>query len=126
MSKNDPQPTKHTDDLEEVKVKPRAHRGAVVSVRLDSAEAQLLAATAERLGMSVSEFARSALRSAIASHWRLRVWSDSQLIVGAPPETGGKFGRLLWPEGVEAVGHGRVIWHIAGGRQVRSEGAGVS
>ena len=96
MNEHELQPTENADDLEEVPVKRGANRGAVVSVRLNSAEAQDLADAAGRAGMSISQFARTAIRSAIHTQWQLRVWS-SRSIVRVSQATGGSFGRLFWP-----------------------------
>jgi hypothetical protein len=94
MSTHDPQPTEAPEDLEEVEVRPRKQRGAVISVRLDATEAQLLADAAQRAGMSVSEFGRNALRKAITSQWRIRVWSAHRAwLMVVPQETGGDYTR---------------------------------
>jgi hypothetical protein len=92
----DPQRAKthNEEDLEAVDVRTRASRGIVVSVRLSSSEAQDVAAAAEKAGLSVSEFARRALRSAVSTPWSVRVWNGRRtaVVVGNPPETGGEYG----------------------------------
>ena len=83
------------DDYEEVEVRPRQNRGAVISVRLGSDDAQRLALMAERTGLSVSELARRAIRQAIHTPWRLFGFGSSVgsvVIVGSIQYTGGDFG----------------------------------
>lgn len=81
------------EELEVVELKPRSSRGAVISVRLTSEEAQRLAQRAEKSRLSLSEFARRILRRATASTWRLMVWDgQAPLAVGLPPQTGGDYG----------------------------------
>lgn len=83
------------DDLEPVEVQPRKDRGAVISVRLTSDEAQRLAEAAERRGVSVSEFARTALRSSMHTPWQLAVVAVSAAPganLALPTITGGGYG----------------------------------
>jgi len=83
-------------DLEPVEIRPRARRGAVVSVRLTSEEAQKLARTAERSGLSLSELARRMLTKSVGTSWRVMVYgptvAPNAVLVGGPPTTGGGYG----------------------------------
>ena len=86
------------DDYEEVEVRPRKNRGAVVSVRLNSEDAQRLAAMAERTDLSVSELARRMIRQAIYTPWRLFGFGStvgSVVIVGSIQYTGADYGPHL-------------------------------
>jgi mobilization protein NikA len=90
-SKNKPK----TNDLERVEVKPRASRGAVISVRLTSDEAQSVATSAEKASLSVAEFARRAIQRSLRTGWRLMVWNGTgPVVLGVPPQTGGDYARL--------------------------------
>jgi hypothetical protein len=101
----DGEPVGRATDLERVEVKPRASRGAVVSVRLTSEEAQAVASRAEKTGVSVSEYARRTLRRSLATGWRLMVWDGTgPLVVGLPPQTGGEYGRFSGITSGEAAG----------------------
>ena len=93
-------PAKRIDanDLEEVAIEPRSARGAVLSIRLSSAEAQELARQAEHSGVSLSEYARNVLRKARRSEWRLwgfGIAAAPPIVVGFAPSTGGEYGRQL-------------------------------
>jgi hypothetical protein len=86
--------TKHAEDLEEVEVRPRQNRGAVISVRLTADEAQRLAEAASRTGLSVSELARRTIRQAIYTPWRLAGFGSASapvVIVGMLQFTGGDY-----------------------------------
>jgi Ribbon-helix-helix protein, copG family len=88
--------TDNPADLEPEPVRPRASRGVVVSVRLNSAEATAVAERAARAGLSVSQFTRRALEQATATPWRLMVWNaQTPQIIAQPPETGGDYSRQL-------------------------------
>lgn len=88
--------TTNPDDLEEVDVRPRKNRGAVISVRLTPDEAQRLAKMASRTGLSVSELARRSLRDTIYTPWRLVGFgfpSAPAVLVGIATFSGGEFGQ---------------------------------
>jgi hypothetical protein len=81
-----------SDELEAVEVKPRTNRGAVVSVRLASDEAQKVARRAEKAGLSLSEFARRLLRRSITTSWKIMVWdAQAPVVFRTPPQTGGDY-----------------------------------
>jgi hypothetical protein len=104
-------PTEHPEDLEEVDVRPRQSRGAVISVRLTSDEAQRLAEMASRSGLSVSELARRTLRHAIHTPWRLTGIGSAVapvVIVGMIQYTGGDYG------GREVVVDATDQWSLCG------------
>lgn len=93
--------TRKSEDLgERVELKSRENRGAVVSVRLTPSEAQRVAARAKREGISVSEYARQTLLRSLLAPWQLKISNGhGPLIVGAPPHTGGDYGRRSeWAE----------------------------
>lgn len=100
------EPTTDPDDLEEVEVRPRSTRGAVVSVRLTPIEASALSAMATRAGTSVSELTRGILRDAISTQWHVHVWGNQGPVVYHQP-TGGEFATIF---GERAATHGRVVW----------------
>ncbi|MGO9976028.1 MAG: ribbon-helix-helix protein, CopG family [Solirubrobacteraceae bacterium] len=88
------------DDFEEVEVRPRQNRGAVISVRLSSDDAQRFAEMAEHTGLSVSELARRTIRQAIHTPWRLFGFGSTVgavVIVGSIQYTGGDYGPRLEP-----------------------------
>lgn len=90
--------TNNPDDLEEVDVRPRQSRGVVISVRVSAAEAEIISTIAERAGMSISEFARQALKRAASNSWRLNgagSVNQAEFTTGPPPPTGGAYGRRL-------------------------------
>lgn len=90
--------TNNPDDLEEVDVRTRQARAAVISVRVSADEADVICTIAERAGMSISEFARQALKRAASSSWRLNgagSVNQAEFTAGPPPATGGEYGRRL-------------------------------
>jgi Mobilization protein NikA len=84
--------TDKQEELERVELKGRTSRGVVISVRLTSPEATAVAEHAKKSGVSVSEYARRALRNSLAGHWQLRVWDGmAALSLAVPPNTGGDY-----------------------------------
>ncbi len=86
-----PDPTTRPDpaDLEAVDDQPVSKRAAVVSVRLEPADAMRLSVLAQRAGMSLSEYARQTLKAAIHTSWRVRTSGNFTAAVGSTPPTGG-------------------------------------
>ena len=81
-------------EIERVELKERTSRGVVISVRLTSPEATAVAEHAKKSGVSVSEYARRALRNSLVGHWQLHVWDGmAALSLAIPPNTGGDYAR---------------------------------
>ena len=103
MTEREIEKTTNPDDLEEVDIRSRRNRGAVISVRLTPEEAQRLAHMASKSGLSVSELARQSLLTTLYTPWRLAgfgVTSAPALIVGISSFSGGGVGELTWPDDV--------------------------
>jgi hypothetical protein len=94
MTKKSSETNKSAELGERVELKGRENRGVVISIRITASEAQRVAARAESEGLSVSEYARRAVLRSLSTSWMLKI-SNGQgpLIVGAPPHTGGDYGR---------------------------------
>lgn len=92
----------------------REQRGAVVSVRMSTEDAAMLAELAERAGVSVSELSRRVLRQAIHTHWQPHVWSRLHTVAFpvVPIATGGDFTRKWFePEG---RAEDTIVWRFDG------------
>jgi hypothetical protein len=98
MTKREELRTDDPGDLEEIDVQPRRSRDVVISMRVSAEEAETIAAIAERAGVSISEFARQAVKRAASNSWRLMgagSVNQAEFTAGPPPATGGAYGRRL-------------------------------
>ena len=86
---DDPTTRPDPGQLEPVEEQPATRRAAVISVRLEPADAVRLGDLAQRAGMSLSEFARQALKATIDTSWKVRTSGNFTAAVGRSHPTGG-------------------------------------
>lgn len=86
---NDPTTRPDPMDLDPVEEQPVAKRAAIISVRLEPADAARLGVLAQRAGMSLSEFARQALKATIDTSWKVQTSGNFTAAVGRAHPTGG-------------------------------------
>jgi macrodomain Ter protein organizer (MatP/YcbG family) len=86
---NDPTTRPQAADLEAVEHQSASKRAAVISVRLEPADAMRLGDLAKRAGMTLSEYARQVLKETIDTSWKVRTSGNFTAVVGRTSPTGG-------------------------------------